>query len=224
MISPDQCKGWRRLDVCSTILRGRLTWGKAEIQASSFGSTQRSIQNNWLGGICFHILYAIILSWNSEDINNPFQCQGGREDPESIGTSYKSHRCCLYPVRKESPSCFSALWRKREVLPASQEYDREAAGQESYSLIQWQGKPGDFLVGHPGDAIPYSFQSLGTLLSMSVVEKHRKTAECEQLAGWYCSATSCHSCTKAAKHTRDQRYGCLWDEGMPQCTWEFLDQ
>ena len=59
-------------------------------------------------------------------------------------------------MRQEPPSCFSALRRKWEALPTLQEYVTEAAAQKCYSLFQWQGKPGAFLVGHPGDAIPSS--------------------------------------------------------------------
>lgn len=129
------------------------------MKASFLGRSRRSSQHNCreLGGICLNVPYAIISPLNSEDVRHPSQPQGGREDPEDISIpSYKSCKCCLDTVRQEPLSCFSTLRREWEVLPTLHEYGREAAAQKSYFLFHWQGKPGAFLVRHPGDAIPSS--------------------------------------------------------------------
>lgn len=184
---------------------------QAEIQASFLGSSWRSSQNNCrgLGGICLNVPYAIISPQNSEDIRHPSQSQGGREDREDISShSYKSCRCCL-------DTCETGT--SRLLLCFSEEM-----GSSPYIAGVWQGGSSSKILfsisvaekawGLPGGAswrchsLFCPFQNLETLPSLSVVVKHRTAAEHEHFAGGHCSATCCHSCTKATKCTRDQKY------------------
>lgn len=111
-------------------------------------------------------------------------------------------------MRQETPGCFSALQKIIISPPYITGIWQGSSSSKILLSISVAGKAWDF----PGGAscrcqsLFCPFQRLETLPSLSVVDEHRRAAEYEQFGGGYCSATCCHSCMKAAKCTRDQRY------------------
>lgn len=173
-ISPDPCKGWRRLDVGPCHPQGAKRNNLEESWSGIFSETTRTKLRFKLASLGAAGGAAGIMVGNCEVFASmfptPLSSLGTQKtlytllNPKVAGRIQKTS---VLPLTRVMGAVLT-LW-DRNVPVASLPFGgngksslhcRTMAGRRQlkkcYFLFQWQGKRGAFLVGHPGDAVPSS--------------------------------------------------------------------